>query len=137
MSPEKQRIAIAEACGFSRFHTEREWEEKAGPDGYEGTYDVLRADCGDESDVRVPDYVNDLNAMHEAEKLLTWSRDSLDGTAGAYASELADILYRDNAARRESTQSLGPAACCYQWHATAAQRAEALLRTLGKWEDDA
>ena len=60
------------------------------------------------------DYVNDLNAMHEAEKTLDTVMKRLD---------YWDHLYMptDNEFQ----------AC----HATARQRAEAFLRTLGKWEE--
>ena len=57
-----------------------------------------------------PDWCNDLNAMHEAEKTLT-SAQLLD-----YIAFLFDTCY-------EATV------------ATARQRAEAFLRTLGKWEE--
>jgi len=57
-----------------------------------------------------PDWCNDLNAMHKAEKTIL---DINDG----YGWELS---------RTE---------CFTVWHATARQRAEAFLRTLGKWEE--
>ena len=84
MSPEQQRIAIAEVCGL------------------DGAKDAF------------PDYLNDLNAMHEAEMKLiagdldTEYRETLDKVCGQYA-----IIFR----------------------ATAAQRAEAFIRTLNKWEE--
>ena len=60
--------------------------------------------------IRCPDYLNDLNAMHEAEKVLT------DKQAILYDSIL-DLISG------------------WTFHRTAAQRAEAFLRTIGKWED--
>lgn len=63
---------------------------------------------------RLPDYLTDLNAMHEAEKVLTghqWTD---------YANVLTDI---------------GPCSRRGMIHATAAQRAEAFLRTVGKWDN--
>ena len=60
-----------------------------------------------------PDYCNDLNAMHEAEMMLK-SEDC--HTYGCYCSN----LYEDFG----NTVSL-----------TARQRAEAFLRTIGKWEE--
>jgi hypothetical protein len=63
----------------------------------------------------VPDYCTDLNAMAEAEKVL----DSDELFKGYYLA-LYDI-----------TQSTRWPIC-----ATAKQRAEAFLRTLGKWEGD-
>lgn len=100
MTPEAQRIAIAEACGWK-------------PDYYD-------EDSGNRTDVWknprgfiqcLPDYLNDLNAMHEAEKTLKaiqWD---------AYCDWLGGSLYD----------------CA---HASAASRADALLRTIGKWEGD-
>jgi hypothetical protein len=62
-------------------------------------------------------YCNDLNAMHEAEKVLkgidTWS----------YALRLTEVT--------QSRASDDMSFFC----ATARQRAEAFLRTLGKWEE--
>lgn len=57
----------------------------------------------------LPDYLNDLNAIHEAEKLIM---------------DESSIIY---------VEYLGQISC--PWHATAAQRAEALLKTIGKWEE--
>ena len=62
----------------------------------------------------VPDYLNDLNAMHEAEKVLTVQQ------------------------RGEMTLNIMHSNCDGYWpqlHATAQQRAEAFLRTIGKWSD--
>jgi hypothetical protein len=72
-------------------------------------------------DCVVPDYLNDLNAMHCAEEMLAddqW------------------VEYRENI----RTVVLGPVRYVSQWckadiHSTAAQRAEAFLRTIGKWEE--
>lgn len=65
---------------------------------------------------RGPDYCNDLNAMHEAEKVLT------DEQCVFVRVHLRERLENYPASR-------------YMWHATARQRAEAFLRTLGKWEE--
>lgn len=110
MSPEAQRIAIAEACGWKRIGTQKNlpfygWIE-VGP-------------CEE-----IPDYLNDLNAMHEAEKMLNQS-----GT-WQYAANLGRVVGQN---LMKDIREHG------EWmiaHATAAQRAEAFLRTIGKWEDD-
>jgi hypothetical protein len=65
---------------------------------------------------QLPDYCNDLNAMHEAEKIIlndlkTWR-------------QYVDLI------RVQSAKSVNPI-----FHLTARQRAEAFLRTLGKWEE--
>jgi len=61
--------------------------------------------------IGVPGYLTDLNAMHEAEKVL---------------------IERDEWANYERTLTKRH---LYPIRATAAQRAEAFLRTLGKWTD--
>jgi hypothetical protein len=61
-------------------------------------------------------YCTDLNAMHEAEKVLT---------------DEQCVFVRLHLRERLETH----AASRYTWHATARQRAEAFLRTLGKWEE--
>lgn len=66
------------------------------------------ADYGFET---LPNYTTDLNAMHEAEKTLTPIQ------ATTYFVMLDELL-EDRVV-----------------FATAAQRAEAFLRTIGKWED--
>lgn len=102
MTPEKQRIAIATACGWEYLPgvvNNRPWFRQAH-------------DRPPVSDDEIPDYPNDLNAIHEAEKTLQ-HRDRRN-----HALWLAD--------------KCGDLGCIY---ATAAQRAEAFLRVLGKWED--
>jgi hypothetical protein len=113
MNKEKQRIAIAEICGYNRTSS----VSGIGPAWAKGA----------EYFTRLPDYLNDLNAMHEAEKTLTdeqiarWQRDLwLTCENDFYALEACapPIVLRRFIS------------------ATAAQRAEAFLRTIGKWEDD-
>lgn len=58
----------------------------------------------------IPNYCTDLNAMHEAEKTLR------NGEWDTYVDLLADTWIQVA-------------------HATARQRAEAFLRTIGKWEE--
>jgi len=61
----------------------------------------------------IPNYCHDLNAMHEAEKVI--SKEQID--------DYCDLLWPKG----------------YGWfyavHTTARERAEAFLRTLGKWDD--
>ncbi len=108
MTPEAQRIAIAEACGW-RLLSNNRWTQ---PNGCYGD---------------VPDYLNDLNAMHEAEKVLTTEQltsylNWLDITCGGEL-ELSAMVE-------------GPEYAFGLLHATAAQRAEAFLRTLNKYTDE-
>ena len=110
MSPEKQRIAIATACGWTRGHTgQTQWVND--PHGIRAGWASLRAIA----DVALPDYLNDLNACHEMEKVLT------DEQTAAYITTLCLEVQPDPMLH----------------HATAAEKCEAFLRTLGLWEEDA
>jgi hypothetical protein len=110
MNKEKQRIAIAEACGWKMHDHPDAMKLKQGwtmpekwcinPKG------VLRFNH------HRPDYLNDLNAIHEAEKVLNNVQRERYRTELVYSQAGRDVF------------------------ATAAQRAEAFLRTIGKWEDD-
>jgi hypothetical protein len=68
------------------------------------------------------DYCNDLNAMHEGERSLN-SQHMQD-----YTLNLLRVTNNDG------TRFHGTLGCFAHVHATARQRAEAFLRTLGKWE---
>ncbi|MET0465288.1 MAG: hypothetical protein ABW007_19155 [Chitinophagaceae bacterium] len=70
--------------------------------------------------VAVPDYTADLNVMHEAEKTLN-AKECL-----AYHAFLQFVMPSANRGKSNS----------YTWGATAAQRAEAFLKTIGQWEED-
>ena len=103
MNPEQQRVAIAEACGWK---TDKRGFGWLSPRGYYASE---------------PDYLNDLNAMHDAEQVLT------DDQWPIYRDEIRLVV-------------LGPIRMVSDWcksdiHATASQRAEAFLRTIGKWEE--
>lgn len=122
MSPEAQRIAIAEFCGWRPdmkmkdgsilWDTRRNgevWGMKPHPSGF-------IVDC------KVPNYCNDLNAMHEAVSFL---RNSNRFLYSKYASMLDEIVARYNSdPAREPYRSI---ATC---DATAAQRAEALYHII-------
>lgn len=117
MNKEKQRIAIAEACGWTTGHC---------PCGEEqcGAWQNPRKDNWE----YLPDYLADLNAMHEAEETLTeheWNQ---------MFEWLIHIRWRDaNATER---YSIGKQKALSPSRATSAQRAEAFLRALGKWAID-
>lgn len=94
MSPEEQRIAIAEVCGWKTGYRDPEaWHP-------------------------LPDYPNDLNAMHDAEKTL--DRNQLERYADILCDEFYDGFDPDIVAVIT---------------ATAAQRAEAFLKTLNLWKE--
>lgn len=114
MSPEKQRIAIAEACDL---------KDIRGPRGYafDGPHYLVASSQMGAIRRLIPDYPNDLNAMHEAEKALA------ENQKIEYAKNLMGIV---RSGFGHCTDDL-----FYFAHATAAQRAEAFLRTIGKWEE--
>lgn len=111
MTYEQINAAIAEACG---------WKSHDHPDCMAKKVEwimpekwIMRPDGTLAFRHDIPNYCNDLNAMHEAENCL-----SLDNR-NHYIDALGTI-YTDS------------------WEfatATARQRAEAFLRTLGKWEE--
>lgn len=70
---------------------------------------------------RYPDYVHDLNAMHSAEKTLETEKEIC-----AYMENLTDASGGDTPVGQ-------PSFCAY--FATAAQRAEAFLKTKGLWKE--
>lgn len=118
MNPEKQRIAIAEACGWKR----DEWTD-TGP--YPETYTGWSHP--EHGFVQIlPDYLSDLNAMHEAERVLR--NEQFD----RYRADLWMCVGNEDFA----FESCAPlTAIRFFVSATAAQRAEAFLRTIGKWEE--
>lgn len=109
MSPEKQRIAIAMACGWRPMPFDY-WLDPQG--GHHGCFGA-----GDERKF-LPDYLGDLNAMRDAECHLGFNRSDYDRA-------LAE------ACRQPSGKGFGH----NRTHATAAHRAEAFLRTLNLWKE--
>ena len=105
MSPEAQRIAIAESVGWTEIS---DW----GAGGINGKHPT-----GPWVEV-IPDYLNDLNAMHWAVKTLPQNMKPRYFSCLCAAVSGAISLY----GYAEATE------------ATAAKRAEAYLRIIGKWE---
>ncbi len=102
MTPEAQRIAIAQVCG---------WKHE---DGFPNETNWRKGRVFARFQHQLPNYLNDLNAMHEAEKEM--DAEQRDG----YATWLDAIL--------DSRNDFDIV------HSTAAQRAEALLLTLNLWD---
>ena len=108
MTDEQINQRIAEACG---------WEditESVAPGEFRRrATGMLRDKHGNRTPLKqIPNYCADLNAMHEAEEFLSgnlWIE---------YVNDLANIEGN-----------------LFGIRATARQRAEAFLRTLGKWEE--
>lgn len=147
MNPNKQRIAIAEACGW-KFETGEKYiggmsivatnptgksangyvgkayrtnDSISGWDAKDGVYFKIEDIFKHPNHVvgPVPDYLNDLNAISEAEKTLykgMINQEYWQKGYGRFTTTLAEI-------------------CVTPYSATAAQRAEAFLRTIGKWEE--
>jgi hypothetical protein len=116
MTNEQINAAIAETCGWTEIQEGDPWGTLIGKpnrrtyrDPWHGTEDLFE----------IPDYCNDLNAM-QASVLL--SRCNLD----------LSYLYINNLCKAcgVNHQYL----CVAIIHATARQRAEAFLRTIGKWD---
>jgi hypothetical protein len=110
MTPEAQRIVIAEACGYRR--KEPNWNRWLKPDGQYEAYGIAG----------LPDYLSDLNAIHEAEKVL----EELNKTYNLQTEIPLTLKYGNLLV--VATNMTNP------YHATAAQRAG--LRTLGKWVEE-
>jgi hypothetical protein len=115
VSPEKQRIAIAEACGWTLCRADNKtWRT---PEQKAKNLELLGHENGPWSfeSSGPPNYLNDLNAIHEAEKTLP------QDLRARWMIELCKLT-------EDSFWSTT--------RATAAQRAEAFLRTLNLWTDD-
>jgi hypothetical protein len=113
MTPEAQRIAIAEACGWKNVDagSGRVWGVTTRHKGTPSEFDVC---------VDVPNYPFDLNAMHDAVMTLN-------------ADQMVSMDHHLDVVVGNGRQGLN---CEYfLWSATAAQFAEAFLRTIGKWEE--
>jgi len=123
MSPEAQRIAIAEACGFGGEFSKR-WILEVG---MEGEDKFAFAATRNNLDEEVPDFLNDLNAMHEAEETLSRNQ------RAEYWHEIIKLCNEE----ARGLNDFDRVGIFYQLHAKAAQRAEAFLRTINKWEDGA
>jgi len=115
MTPERINIKIAEACGWTATENHGSmggWIAKQPNGG--SVYDAIGGTKDDAISRACPDYYNDLNACHEMEKVLFGKMWSL------YSDHLALICDGMNS----------------RIHATAPQRCETFLRTLGLWKED-
>lgn len=117
MTNDQINRAIAETCG---------WEEitdSVAPEEFQRRASgMLRDKHNNRTPLKqIPNYVHDLNAMHEAEKVLGEKR------IRTYAFLLAQVL--------DTSPTVDLDGQFLNIHASARQRAEAFLRTLGKWEE--
>jgi hypothetical protein len=109
MTKEQINIAIAEECGWTGFNPDNI------PDCLQYTARSPSGKWG-----LIPDYLNDLNAMHEAVLSV------LNVASSQLNWDYCRILGEVTGSGEHVTTALV--------HATAAQRAEAFLRTIKKWE---
>jgi hypothetical protein len=115
VTPQAQIIAIAEACGWTNISWYGVYQDWLGsrPNECRDTYPI-------------PDYLNDLNAMHEAETLVIYSNDK---SPKKYTQQIKAAICKDAGVKKAQMDF----DMCIT--ATAAQRAEAFLKTIGKWKE--
>lgn len=116
MNLDKQRIALAKAHGWRWNEEDRDW------------YHPVK--CEQVSEFHLPDYLNDLNAVHEVE---TWLFDQYGDEGRRIFGAYLVAICSNCLGQIFHTSDL------HYWrsqHATATQRVEAILRTLGLWEND-
>ena len=107
MTDQQINAAIAEACGWG-------WFQKVC------TGELLGKPIKEQGPLRsILDYCTDLNAMHEAENMLIEGFEDEPESSELWSDYQTNLIIAC------------PAYLSY--HATARQRAEAFLRTLGKW----
>lgn len=137
MTELEQRISIAEACGWRWYRRPATGPWAAKPmralyhpllvPEYVATLqpaDMTERECNPVflwREGMIPDYLNDLNSIHEVEKSLSMHQ------SANYEVLLDEVVNREF--HRDETCLIVP-----DWHATAAQRAEAFLKCLGKWK---
>lgn len=128
MKPDKQRIAIAEACGWlqkTEYNSLAGWHKMTNTivDEFfcKYTYDKdtkQRIGYVWKATSELPKYLTDLNAMHEAEVLNFRSISAVE----RYRAALHGVLVAKFAVESDITSC-------------ASHRAEAFLRTLNLWEE--
>jgi hypothetical protein len=131
MNDEEINRAIAEHLGWIWWAIEKGgWYYRQGGAGYTnrieeaGRYteadarkELVRGEPMGVHPIPPPNFCGDLNAMHEAEKVLT------DVQCLFYPDNMREVITEHDASRRT-------------WHAAARQRAEAFLRVVGKWRGE-
>jgi len=109
MSPEEINVTIAKACGWTEIY------HKCDPQGPIDSWVGKPKDYCHGPKRRIPDFCNDLNAMHEAEKVIRQDHP----VWVSYCNQLCE-------------RWIDP---CDAIHATASERAETFLRCLGLWKE--
>ena len=144
MTPERIRIVIAEECGRRMFVIHKPIRDPFGyyrengngyttlENAWQVTEEVGRRHIGGKptdfdrvvlEPAPIPNYPFDLNACHEMEKILNEKQQVW------YLQKLTQVRFKEGVA--------GMIACMNDktTFATAMQRCEAFLRTIGKWEE--
>jgi hypothetical protein len=119
MTLDEINIAIAEHCGWTDVSMRLTEYSDRGIIAPMGTDPVSKW-----IDIRIPNYAGDLNAIHGAVNSLDQWR------MADFPNELKGVILRQ--------AGLNPSGFCGDFpfvQATAAQRAEAFLRTVNKWRD--
>jgi len=120
MNTEAQKTAIAIACGWKYTDNDPDqypyWLAPKGDWRYENPLDANLFPKA------FPNYLNDLNAMNEVEKTLSKEQWLV------WLDKMATILKLRADVPWDYKDAIAVA------RSTAAQRAEAFLRTIGKWE---
>lgn len=121
LTPEQKQIKIAKACGRCTCQT------------YDKTGDWETAvcyGCGKNpffAEHNLPAYDSDLNAMHEAEKILK------DRQLEWFEEYLGRIVFK-SCGDEDWSEETGRKPSTKPWHATATHRFEALGQTLELWK---
>ena len=110
MNTEQQRIAIAKACGKN-------------VEMYENCIEGFLQFCYNS---KIPDYLNDLNAMHDAEKETDMHYSQ------KWTTTLCEVMFESTSISVAGATKWDFALLCAR--STAAQRAEAFLKTLNLWK---
>jgi hypothetical protein len=114
MTQDQKRLKIAEACGWKGISSLNTGYAPWRKESYEQSIKACSsADLDSIPLDPLPDYFSDLNAMHEAEKVLNRYQQT--------------VTYSDNLMRIVGYHTFDSA------HATSAQRAEAFGLTLNLW----
>lgn len=105
LTKEELRVRVAELCGWKRYRSAMQAKDNPAPDRWKLAGNIVR---------EVPDYPNDLNAMHDAEKTLTREQ-------GFHFNDHLSACFEWKAKDGADT---------WIWHATAEQRARAFCAVL-------
>lgn len=123
MKDQEINAAVAEACGWVAVRRYQKSQTESVYVGY-GPANPFPHDKGEE---QISDYCNDLNAINSAVKSLgrlPGFRD-VDEVRDCYSRHLGNVAWRGESFRQEFKVI----------EATARQRAEAFLRTVGRWKE--